>query len=97
MATRKMPQRNWKLIGMWLGFLFLFIAELLFYTWCRVQCVQIGYEITKQSAVNRKRITLQNNLKIELARLRSPERISNIASMQLGLVMPKSNQTIVMP
>ena len=47
--------------------------------------------------VNRKRITLQNNLKIELARLRSPERISNIASMQLGLVMPKSNQTIVMP
>ena len=82
---------------MWLGFLFIFIAELLFYTWSRVQCVQIGYEITKQSSVNRKRVTLQNNLKIELARLRSPERIENIASGQLGLTMPKSNQTIVMP
>lgn len=97
MASQVSAHKNWKLIGMWLGFLFIFIAELLFYTWSRVQCVQIGYEITKQSSVNRKRVTLQNNLKIELARLRSPERIENIASGQLGLTMPKSNQTIVMP
>ena len=97
MASKKAPQRNWKLIGMWMGFLLLFIAELLFYTWSRVQCVQIGYEITQQSAINRKRTTLQNNLKIELARLKSPERISKIATGQLGLVMPKSNQTIVLP
>jgi cell division protein FtsL len=97
MSPRAAPQRNWKLIGMWMVFLLIFIAELLFYTWSRVQCVQIGYEITKQNAINRKRTTLQNNLKIELARLKSPERISKIATAQLGLVMPKSNQTIIMP
>jgi cell division protein FtsL len=42
-------------------------------------------------------MTLQNNLKIELARLKSPQRITKIARDHLGLVVPKPEQTIVMP
>ena len=75
----------------------IFITELLVYTWSRVQCTQIGYEITQADVVHQKSTTLQNSLKIELARLKSPERIAKIAREQLGLIMPGPEQTIVMP
>ena len=40
---------------------------------------------------------MQKNLKIELARLKSPERIAKIAETKLGLVMPSAKQTIIIP
>jgi cell division protein FtsL len=40
---------------------------------------------------------MQDNLKIELARLKSPQRIAKIAREQLGLVRPTPQQTIVLP
>ena len=74
-----------------------FIFELLFYTWCRVQCIQLKYEITKTEKIINQRLTMQNNFKIELARLKSPERIEKIARDKLNLIMPKSEQIIVIP
>jgi len=38
---------------------------------------------------------LQEKLRLELAQLRTPERIIKIASEQLGLVLPDSEQVIV--
>jgi len=75
----------------------IFIAVLLVYTWCRVQSTQVGYELTRAAEIQQQRMTLQNNLKIELARLKSPERITKIARDHLGLIVPKPEQTIVMP
>ncbi len=75
----------------------LFISELFIYTWCRIQCVKTGYEISKETDKNLKLITLQRNLKIEIARLKSPLRIAKIATKQLGLIMPKSGQVIIIP
>jgi cell division protein FtsL len=40
---------------------------------------------------------MQDNLKIELARLKAPRRISKIAKEQLGLVAPTSKQLIILP
>ena len=74
-----------------------FIAELLFYTWCRVQSVRIKYEITAQTTRIRQLSAMQDNLKIELARLKSPKRIAEIAREQLGLITPTPQQTIVLP
>ena len=93
--TRK--QRNPKVVIASLLLMGVFIAELLFYTWCRVQCVRVRYEITEQTAKMKQLIALQDNLKIELARLRSPQRIARIAKNQLGLVTPIPEQTIIMP
>ena len=89
--------RSLKSIGLWSVLMAIFIAELLVYTWCRVQSTQVGYEITQVAEIHQQRMTLQNNLKIELARLKSPERITKIAREHLGLVVPKPEQTIVMP
>jgi len=77
--------------------MFIFIALLLFYTWCRVQCVQVGYEISKAANTYQKRVTRHNNLEIEHARLKSPERIARIAKDKLGLIMPTAKQMIIIP
>jgi len=89
--------RKSKLTGVWFVLLLIFIAELFSYTWCRVQCVRIGYEITKEINNNQRIITLQNNLKIELARLKSPKRLAEIASLKLNLTRPTPKQVIIIP
>ena len=75
----------------------LFIAELLFYTWCRVQSIQIRYEISELKVEQQRLATHQDTLKIELARLKSPKRIAKIAKQQLGLIAPTSKQLIIIP
>ena len=86
-----------KPIGIWAIIAILLISELFMYTWCRIQCVKTGYEISKESDKNLKLSTLQNNLKIEIARLKSPHRIAKIATEQLGLIMPAPGQMIIIP
>ena len=83
--------------GTWVLLMSLFIVELLFYTWCRVQCVQVGIGISQETHKTEDLKTLQNSLKIELARLKAPERISYIAKTQLELDMPEPSQVVVLP
>ena len=97
--VRKTRKKNGeaKITGIWIIFMVVFIAELLLYTWCRVNYIDVGYEISKETNKQHELIALQNNLKIELASLKSPERIANIAKDQLGLKAPTKSQTIVIP
>lgn len=74
-----------------------FITELFLYTWCRVQCVRTGYEITKETDKRLKLSSLQNNLKVEIAHLKSPQRIAKIATMQLGLIIPTPEKIVIIP
>lgn len=83
--------------GTWVLILSLFIIELLFYTWCRVQCFQVGLAIGQETRKAEDLKTLQNSLKIELARLKAPERISHIARTQLELDLPEPRQVVVLP
>lgn len=86
-----------KFTGLWIVMLSLFLGELFFYTWCRVNNVRLGYEVSRETQKQTKLLAYQENLKIELARLKSPERIARIATEQLGLIMPRADQTIVIP
>jgi len=96
-SRRKRKPRSPKMVLTWLFLMAVFIGELLFYTWCRVQYTQIKYDIAKQAEIAHQLSAMQDNLKIELARLKSPRRIAKIAREQLGLVSPSAKQTIVMP
>ena len=89
--------RRIKNIRTWIVLLFIFIALLLVYTWCRIQSVQVGYEISEALKINEKRTARNNDLKIEHACLKSPERIARKAKDELGLVMPTAKQIIVIP
>jgi cell division protein FtsL len=90
-------KKNSNILGIWIVLLVLFVAEFLFYAWCRVQCTRLGYEMTKDVEANRKQMVLQNSLVLELARLKSPERISAIARQQLKLEPPSHEQMVVLP
>jgi cell division protein FtsL len=86
--TKKSNSRMW----IWFLVMALFLGELLFYAWCRVQCVRLGYEIAAQTRKNQELIALQESLKIEITRLKAPERIIRIARQRLGLTMPAPEQ-----
>jgi len=94
--TRKKPW-DMEITGIWIVFLAVFITELFLYTWCRVNCIGVGYEISKETQKQHELAAFQTNLKIELASLKSPERIAKIAKNQLGLVTPSQKQTIIIP
>ena len=93
----KRKQRNPKIIAAYFFLMLVFIVELLFYAWCRVQYVRIKYEIADQMTKTKQLSAMQDNLKIELARLKSPQRITKIAKTQLGLITPTTEQTLIIP
>ena len=97
MNKKKKPQQQLKHTGWWALVMGIFIVELLVYTWFRVQCTQIGYEINRTTETQNRQIALQNSLKIELARLKSPERIVRIATDKFSLVMPQPEQIMSLP
>lgn len=94
-STKKV--RNPKVLAACFILMSLFMAELLLYTWCRVQSIRVRYEISEQTAKHEHLLTFQDNLKIELARLKSPQRIAKIAKQQLGLITPTTKQLILIP
>ena len=85
--------------ALWLGLILIsiFIGELFFYTWCRVQCTRMGYEIARSDNQYEKLVSIKRNLQIESARLKSPERIARTATEKLGLIMPTPKQMVIMP
>jgi cell division protein FtsL len=83
--------------SLWIVLMVLFFVEALFYAWCRVQCVNAGYGIDRENRRHQALLKERNTLKIELARLKSPERIETIARTRLGLIMPDSQHTIALP
>lgn len=85
-----------KIIGIWFVILTLFICELIGYTWCRIQYLRISYEISQEAEKYNQLIALQNNLKIEISRLVSPDRISKFSSA-MGLKTPSPEQVIHLP
>ena len=86
-----------KQVLLWALVLLVGVAEMLFYTWCRVQCVRTGYLIAHESRRQQELIRFQNNLNIELARLKAPENISRMAREKLFLAMPEPQQIVVVP
>lgn len=96
-GNRRVRPPRAKRIGLWITLMVLFFMEAFFYAWCRVQCVNTGYAINRQEQRNQALQAERNTLKIELARLKSPERIEAIARKRLGLAMPDAQQTIRLP
>ncbi|MDZ7830884.1 MAG: hypothetical protein U5L07_03950 [Desulfobacterales bacterium] len=86
-----------RVIGICLLLLFIFIFEFFFRTWCGVQCIRTGYEITDAMEHQEALLDMKKNLKIELARLTSPQNLGRIAEARFGLETPSPEQVVVMP
>ena len=94
--TKEKVAKKSSMLPLWLAFMVILVAELLVYTWCRVQYVKTGYEVTEARQEQERLVELHRKLEVEEARLRSPERIMRIAR-ERGLVMPDSKQVVVIP
>ena len=97
MARQSFFKNNKKFKLLMIAGIFVLFVEIMLYTWCQVQFRATQYEF----ADTRRELAAQNftqdNLKIELARLRSPERIMAIAKEKTGLVIPSARQFVELP
>jgi cell division protein FtsL len=99
MRENKQNRSKAKSSTLWMGIFVIgiFVGELFFYTWCRVQCTAMGYEMTRLENQYQKLAAIKSSLTVETARLKSPERIARTAKEQLGLMMPGPEQMVIMP
>ncbi len=73
---------------------FVVVTLVFAFLWTRVTVVNMGYGISQANA-SRAALTDQNKrLRIELLKLKSPERIERIATTELDLVHPTGEQII---
>ena len=67
------------------------------YVWCQTQVVNLGYRLSEAHRQNTKLVDENKKLHLELARLRAPERVEQVAVRQLGLKHPNKDQIVVLP
>lgn len=71
------------------------IGGSLFYVWSRIQVIQYGYEISNALKEERALTETNKRLRLEMATLKSYERIEKIAVEELKMIKPKPGQVIV--
>jgi cell division protein FtsL len=77
------------------GLLFLLIVSILFYVWTRVKVVQYGYEISSALRAKEAAIIAHNERTIEIATLRSAQRVEKRARDELGMHPPRKDQLVI--
>jgi cell division protein FtsL len=73
-----------------LGGLVTFAA--LLYAWQHFACIQLRYQLETLKSQRAQAVELNRELKLEVAGLRAPSRIDQIARRQLGLTVPADGQ-----
>jgi hypothetical protein len=86
-----------RVVGICLLLMFVFIFEFFFRTWCGVQCIRTGYEITQAMERQEDMLEMKKNLKIEMARLTSPQNLGRIAEKRFDLAAPQPEQIVIIP
>jgi len=67
-------------------------ALLLCYAWQHFQCIQTRYQVEQLESQRARAAELNQQLRLEVATLRSPMRVDTIARQQLGLTVPVPGQ-----
>lgn len=75
--------------------LLLLIGSSLFYVWSRIQVIHLGYEISRALKEGKALMEANKRLRLEVATLKSYDRIEKIAREDLKMVKPKPDQVIV--
>jgi cell division protein FtsL len=92
-SRSKGVDRNLIFVALMVAFVFLGCA--LFYVWAHHQVISLSYEISKASQEEQNLVQVNKKLRLELASLKSPKRIENMAVKDLGLVNPQKEQLII--
>ena len=84
---------NLKFSSLIVAFLLLMGAALI-YVWSHICFTELKYLIAKELSVQEKLIEENRKLKVEIATLKSPQRIEAISRDQLGMQFPEREQVI---
>jgi cell division protein FtsL len=88
-VKEKIPHGPMKYLVILLAF---FIPEVLVFIWLHVQTVNLSYDIAAAQKQKGELMEISKKLRIQLANMKSPERIEGIALTQLGLRVPEKGQ-----
>jgi cell division protein FtsL len=80
----------------WIFIASILMAVALIYVWSHIHMTELEYQIARELS-NRERLTEeQAKLKVELATLKSPQRIETIARNKMQMVYPEREQVILL-
>lgn len=94
LGARSTQVRN-KFLRKWAVWLILVTGLLLFYVWSRVRLVQVGYEVTELERKTQALSKEAQGLELEIAGLKSPKRLKEIAEKRLNMRPPTAEQIIL--
>ncbi len=77
------------------GSILLFITAILFYIWPYVNILNINYEFERLHKERAKIAQNNNLLKIEMASLKSLDKVEETAYTRLGLIFPQDGQVVI--
>jgi len=72
-----------------------FIGCSLFSVWAHQQVISLGYEISRASEEEQDLFQESKKLRLELAALKSPKRVENVALKDLGFINPQKEQLVI--
>jgi cell division protein FtsL len=75
----------------------LLLVGVIFYVWLQVQIVNLSYDISRAQTQRKELVEINKKLRIQLANLKAPDRIEQIALNQLGLRPPQRGQLEILP
>lgn len=93
-GARSVAVQN-KFVRKWAVWLILITILALFYVWSRVQVVQLGYELTAMKHDAQELSKQVSNLEMEIAQLKSPKRLEEMAKQKLGMTPPSGEQVVL--
>lgn len=88
---------NVKITIAWVAVLVACTLEIYFYTWFTVQSRRLKLDIGRLEKQENSLAAEKKELRIEIVRLKSPARIIGIARDELGMVIPGTDQVMVIP
>jgi cell division protein FtsL len=82
--------------GTWIFIATILMAVALLYVWSHIHMTELEYQIARELSVREQLLEQQTKLKVELATLKSPQRIETIAREKLQMTYPEREQVIVL-
>lgn len=80
----------------WIFVASVMMAVTLLYVWSHIHMTELEYQIARELSSREQITEEQTKLKVELATLRSPQRIESIAREKLQMTYPDRKQVIVL-
>ncbi len=77
-------------VGVFLVFVLLFSA------WQHFELLQLGYRIEQRQQERAREMEINRHLRLEIETLQAPDRVERIATEQLDMVTPGSDEAIVL-